>query len=112
MSGCPLSLFYSTRLNGPFRDSSDIDGETSPQNKTQALFSSALFSGSQPHGALSTPNILQTVKTSHKDLFLFTSRSWSELTELEAEVRLEGNQRSQSLLFSLTYFSMSFFSVI
>lgn len=63
MSGCPLSLFYSTRLNGPFRDWREIDGITNPQNKTPALFFSALFSGSQLHAALSTPNILHTVHT-------------------------------------------------
>lgn len=44
MSGCPLSLFYSTRLNGPFTDLSEIDGKTNPKNKTEALFFSAVLS--------------------------------------------------------------------
>lgn len=69
MSGCPLSLFYSTRLNGPFRDWREIDGKTNPQNKTPALFFSAPFSGSQLHAALSTPNILHAVKSPIKICF-------------------------------------------
>lgn len=69
MSGCPLSLFYSTRLNGPFRDLSEIDGETNPQTKTEALFFPSFFSGLQQHGTLSTPNILHTVKPPIKICF-------------------------------------------
>lgn len=69
MSGCPLSLFYSTRLNGPFRDSREIDGKTNPQNKTLALFFPVLFSGLQLRAALSTPNILHTVKPPIKICF-------------------------------------------
>lgn len=112
MSGCPLSLFYSTRLNGPFRDSSEIDGETNPKNKTEALFFSAVFLRLWTARRLINTQYFTHSKTSRKDLFLFTSCSRSELTDLEADVGLEGNQCNQSLLFSLTYFSMSFFSLI
>lgn len=66
MSGCPLSLFSSTRLDGPFRDSREVDRETKPQIKPR-LFSLLLFS--QPHGTLSTPNILDIVKPPIKICF-------------------------------------------
>lgn len=66
MSGCPLSLFYSTRLNGPFTDSSEIDGKTTSKKWIEAL---SLFSGLQPQSALSTPNILHAVKPPVKICF-------------------------------------------
>lgn len=66
MSGCPLSLFYSTRLNGPFTDSSEIDGKTTSKKWIGAL---SLFSGLQPQSALSTPNILHAVKPPVKICF-------------------------------------------
>lgn len=52
------------------------------QDKTGGLFFSAIFSGSQPHGTLSTPNILHTVKLLIKICFSLThkagqsSRGW------------------------------------
>lgn len=46
MSGCPPSLFYSTRLNGPFADLSEIDGKTNPEKiKTEVLFLCCSFLG-------------------------------------------------------------------
>lgn len=112
MSGCPLSLFYSTRLNGPFTDLSGIDGKTNPKNKTEALFFSALFSGSQPHGALSTPNILHSVKPLIKIWFSLPRVAGHSLRSMGVEVGLEGNQCNQSLLFPRTYSSTSFFFLI
>lgn len=103
MSGCPLSLFYSTRLNGPFRDWREIDGKTNPQNKTPALFFSALFSGSQLHAALSTPNILHTVKPPIKICFSLPCVVGQSLQSC----KLKSGQWNQSFLFSYTCLSFS-----
>ena len=114
MSGCPLSLFCSTPLNGPFKRPGEIDGGSKfpPKKKKKkhpSFFSLLLFflRLATARRLINTRYFTRS-KTSHKDLFLFTSRRWSELTELGAEGGLEGNQCNQSLPFSLTYSSLSF----
>lgn len=111
MSGCPLSPFYSTRLNGPFRDSSEIDGKTNPKNKTEALCFSALFSCSQPHGALSTPNILQTVKPPIKICFSLPHIAGQSLRNWESESGWKAtSETSQSSSLTLISQCLAFYS--
>ena len=111
MSRCPLSLFYSTRLNGPFRESSEIDGKTNPKNKTEALFFTALFLGSQPHAALSTPNILHTVNPPIKICFSLTHIAGQSFLSWKSKLGWKATSETSYSSSSCTYISQCpFFS--
>ena len=87
-------------------------GKLTPKIKPRLFAFSALFSGSQPHSALSTPNILHRVKPPIKICFSLPHLAGHSLPSWESESALESNQWSQSLLLFHTYFSMSCFQLI
>lgn len=109
MSGCPLSLFYSAHLNGPFRDLTETEEKLTPEIKLKHQYSLFFFQTQTTIRCLINIRYIahsKKKKTPIKCVSLY-------LTELVRAGKwksgLEGNQCNQSLLFPHTYFSMFFF---